>query len=237
MSKLSELIASAFKKGYGKDELFQILLDKGYPQKEINSAFQELQPKSAVRTSEESSVSLGKKLGMLFSAPQEFFERVREESIGKSILMFLIVGVAVAAIGFVLGRIISSAFQYNSFIGINYFGLFGFFSVFLAVFYFIATFVYSGVSHLILRWMGGQGDYKDTYNACTYSLVPAVILNVIPLIGFFSLIYSVVLMTFGFSRYHRRFKGIAVVAALVPIIAVVVLLGLFLFYFLFRAFG
>ena len=87
--------------------------------------------------------------------------------------------------------------------------------------------------------MKGSGSYTDTYNVIAYSLVPYAILSIVPLIGFLSFIYSIILMTIGFAKYHNISKGKAVTAAIIPLVIVLVLLiilAIFIFFSLSRSF-
>lgn len=237
MSELSDFILKAIEKGYTKDELSQKLLERGYTKKEIYSAFQSTESKSIGIEGKESSINYWEKIKLLFSKPVGFFEVVREPTIGKSIILYLMVLAVVFAIGFGISMLFSRIFYVNRFIslsslfGLGY-GSAGLFSIVFYILYFASSFVYAGISHLIIKWSGGNGKYLDTYNVCAYSLIPFVILTIIPLIGYLSFIYSIILMTFGFSSYHKISKGRAVTAALVPIILAIALLGILIFYLL-----
>ena len=80
------------------------------------------------------------------------------------------------------------------------------------------TVAYAGISNLVIKGLGWEGDYVDTYNACTYSFIPTLIISAIPYVGWLSIIYSIILMGFGLSAYHKITNGKATIAALVPII-------------------
>ena len=96
----------------------------------------------------------------------------------------------------------------------------------------VALFIYTGIIHFIIKLMGGSGRYSDTFNAGTYSLIPFIIISIIPIIGFISIIYSIVLMTIGLAEYHGISKTKACITALLPVLVVVIIFVLFIFYFL-----
>ncbi len=229
---LKEIIERALDKGISKSEIVEELLDKGYKKNEIDEAFG---VKKVVRGTRRVNNEIGffDKIKLLFSSPISFFQLVREGTIKHALLMYIFIGpiftflggVLLYSIGIFYG--ISSSFYY----GFSLFYPFVAFGISVGL-----TFAYAGISHLVIRGLGGEGDYVDTYNACTYSVIPALIITAIPYIGWLSIIYSIVLMTFGLSAYHNIVKGKAVIAVLVPIIIAVLLFGLLIAYFIFSIF-
>ena len=81
---------------------------------------------------------------------------------------------------------------------------------------FLLTFVYSGLIHVLIIAFKGKEKYSGSYNVFTYSLIPYLILSVLPLVGFFAIVYSIVLMIIGLSKVHNISKGKAVLACLLP---------------------
>lgn len=218
MSSLKEFVEKAKAQGYKKEDILQDLLKKGYTKEEIERAFGK---KSVVKTSSK-ELEITEKIKLLI-APKAFFSSVRENSIKNSLITYIISAVISGIISVSLTMILSS---YR----ILSLGLFPIILLFISV---IGTFVYSLIVHWVVKLMKGKGNFVDTYNACTYSLVPSVLLSVIPLIGFLAIIYSIILMTFGLSSYHNISKGKAVFAALIPLIISFVLVILLIIYLIF----
>ena len=127
------------------------------------------------------------------------------------------------------GTLFGLVFFFGS--GSLFFGL-GFF-----IFGVIMTFLYSAFIHVIMIAFKSEGSYKDSYNVYTYSMVPYLILSVIPIIGFLSIIYSFVLMIMGISRVHNVSKGKAALACLLPLVLVFGLIIGFIIMLYIRFFG
>lgn len=241
MSGLADYVAEAVERGFSNEEITLALQKKGYTKSEIAQAMQAFMPSSlGTRVSQTSStISLKPldKIKLLFSHPNVFFSSVREPTLKYAFLLYLVVGL--------LSVVVQVGVSYG-FFGILSGGSYSIFSLsslsfYLAPVFFIfslgLTFVYAGIAHLVIRGFKGVGGYISTYNACTYSLVPFLMLSIIPLVGWLSFIYSLVLMVFGLSAYHGISKGKAVFAVLLPVIITLVLLGLFIFYILFSLRG
>lgn len=92
----------------------------------------------------------------------------------------------------------------------------------------VGVFAYAGFSHILLRSMKGEGNFSDTFNAIAYAGLPATIISIIPVVGWFSWIYAIVLATFGFSQDHKVSKGRAVLSAIVPLAVLIIILIVFL---------
>lgn len=234
--ELGDVIEQAKRKGFTKKEINSLLLNRGYSQAEIDK---ELYPGRS--GSKGFGVGSGgakgyfdniEKFKMLFSDPQGFFGKVREPNIGGSILLFVIVSLLVGLVSFGFQFILARSL-FGSRFGFSYFGI-GFSFLITGV---TMTFVFSGIVHTVVKIFHGKGSYVDSYNIVTYSLVPAAVLSLIPIIGILSFIYSIVLMTFGISIVHKIDKGKAVVAALMPMILLIGLVGFLVLWFFFAFAG
>ncbi len=236
MASLKDYTRVAQERGISKKEITDTLLDKGYSRNEISEAFSE-KIISKRDTKQFKEISYLEKIKLLFSNPTGFFDEVREDNIKKS--LFLIVITYLVYILFSIGISLilrpffgplnplfflsGSSYSYLSYI-------------IYAVLFTIAilgTFVYSGICHLTLKLMGHDLNYSQTYNVITYSLIPSVILSIIPLVGLFSFIYSIILMVFGFSSYYNISKGKAVVVVLLPLIIIFGLVIIFILWLFF----
>jgi len=240
MSSLIDYISEALRRGYSKKELNLILLDKGYSQKEIGSAFKELEPKQEIEV-RDSKINYLDKIKLIFSSPNNFFSSIREPGIKDSFLLFLYAGLIAAALGIGLSYLFS-AFSFGS---LGLLGMTGFgYRMYSSIFSFVllgavlaSLFIYTGVVHFTARLMGGKGNYTDTFNACAYGLIPFLIITIIPLIGVVSIIYSIVLMTIGLEKYHGIPKAKAAISVILPFAVIIILLIVLIFYLIFALRG
>jgi hypothetical protein len=170
---------------------------------------------------------------LTFQGPDKFFNTLDEQGLGKSVLTLLIASsiqlIAVIAMFGILNISLSRSIGSVLSVGVG-----TFLGVFTAVLSFGGSFVYSGISHIIVKYSGGTRGYSATYNAVSYSLVPGVLLSFIPFLGFAAYIYSIVMMIFGISKYQNITKGkSAAAAALVPILIIIVAFILFVLFLFF----
>jgi len=162
------------------------------------------------------------KIKYLLSDPNDFFEKIKSDSIKNALLMYAIVGVfmtAVSFIGFLIMTTQMSRFE----------GGFGSLMIIITIASYIigiiVTFLYSLLIHAIVIAFKGAGKYSDSYNVFTYSMIPFMLLVMVPMVGFLSIIYSYVLMIIGISKIHMISKMKAALACLLPGI---VIIGLFI---------
>jgi len=179
----------------------------------------------------DSSVGFGfwDKIKYIFSDPNLFFQKVKsEDGIKNSLLMYAIIGAFFSVISYAFSfGMLYSALPFMNMRSGGYGSLGGFGFVMLGV-GIIMTFAYSGLIHVIMIAFKSEGSYKDSYNAYTYSMIPFLILSVVPMVGFFSIIYSFILMIIGTSNVHNVSKGKAALACLLPAVLVI---GLVIGYF------
>ena len=243
---LKEVVKEARDKGLIDKDIEKSLLNKGYGKNEIDSAFGRSVVKKPIKNLPQSILEkrqgtseltrpFMQKLKLLFSSPKEFFEKIHEKGIGKAVgAYFMVAGImSLIFIG------IYSIFL----LGFNNFGSFSFYNLisiiyvlFIYLFLFGAMFLVAGIVHLTAKLFKGTGSYSDSFNLSIYSFIPAMILILIPIVGFLSLIYTLILTTFGVMKYHGLTGGKAFTAAFAPIILIVVFVFLFILYLLY-AFG
>src|SRR3989344_1634183 len=208
MPSLKEYVEKAKKKSLTRKDLAQKLLQKGYTQSEIEEAFSD-----GKQIHENESLPLG------------------EKTISKSFIMYavsLFIFNVVALLTVYAGSLfffsrplpLGDSFFYTT-IGAFLIGIIG-------------LGIYSGITHLVIILTKHEGNFKDTHNVVAYSLVPAIIISIIPYVGWISIIYSIILMTYGLSYYHNISKGKALLAVLSPLILLVVLLGFLVIFFFSR---
>src|SRR5205807_1782049 len=63
------------------------------------------------------------------------------------------------------------------------------------------SFVWAGITMLLARRLGGQGNFEKTYRACAYAMAPNVVLP-LPLLNFFLGLYSAYLFKQAIEKVH-----------------------------------
>lgn len=63
------------------------------------------------------------------------------------------------------------------------------------------SFILSGIFHLTLKLLNGQGGYEDTYKVFAYSLIPLFLIGLIPWVGPLGLLYTLVLLIKGCQSF------------------------------------
>jgi hypothetical protein len=94
---------------------------------------------------------------------------------------------------------------------------------------FIATiafsFVIAGIIHLWCLLFGGTGNYGQSYKLYAYSATPKLLFGWIPIVGWLSGIYSLVLLIIGTQRLHMISRTRAIMMYVIPY-AILVMLGI-----------
>jgi len=230
---IEEFVKKALEKGYSEKEVYDIFSKKGYSEKEINKAIENMNEKNPSKEKNYSEVSMLGRVGLLFSNPTSVFKSFKDGGIGKSLILFLIVSAIYLAAVYGLQAILSIGGGFGQMYGLMGMGYFFGFAGAIFILVFVSTFIYSGMSHLILKLMGGQGRYFDTYNVYTYSAIPAMLIAMLPIIGIIGFVYSIIIMIFGFKEYHNVSTGKAVTAAILPLLIFIGLFIALLFYVFF----
>ncbi|PIN73664.1 hypothetical protein COV20_05580 [Candidatus Woesearchaeota archaeon CG10_big_fil_rev_8_21_14_0_10_45_16] len=159
-------------------------------------------------------LSLFQQLKMLIIKPADFFTQVApEKSLGQTLLFDAVqsfVGLLPLALFY------SFLFTFLSFGSLTV----PLFVVGLPVITVLFNFIVAGVSHLILKIAGAQGNYLDTYRAQIYSVFPSAVGMFFFIIGGGLLgFYSYYLQIVGFAKMHK----ISYLRAAAPLITYVVL--------------
>ena len=160
----------------------------------------------------------------LFFSPFKLFDNlVLENGRTKVILTYLAVNIIVWAIFFFafLSRLaLPNSFLYSQSV---YFILTGtsrlniagmLFVIFLWIsFGFFLTYLNSFLINLFAKLLNGKGNFDLTYKVYTYSVLPTMILDILPFAGLIGLFYSLFLIIAGTARIHdiNMFKSIIAV--------------------------
>lgn len=241
---LAEWIASKESQGYTEDQLRKFLIQKKYKKKDIDEALSAAGNKKqpAVQTDKpqaSQSFNFLDKLKYLLSSPSMFFESIKTENAAIAFGIFVVASL----LSSILNTLVSWTMPFFGYFGYGYFALlnpssiFSYWGVWVppivsVILSLIMFFIFAGIIHILVVVFKGEGNVKDTYKIYAYSMIPFFIINIIPVIGFLAIIYSLILMIIGISKVHNISTGKAAVACLLPVI---LLIGIFaiLFYSLF----
>ena len=187
-------------------------------------------PKASVKKPKTEATTFWNKLLYMFSDPNKLFEVAKAEiGIKNALIFYTIIASCVAVIG------LGISFSVITLTDALAEGTKGIASTFILaslgkILLGIAiTFAYAGMMHLIIRACKGKGTYQDSYKTYTYSIIPFVILKLIPFIGLLSIVYSIIIMVIGTKKIHKINTGQAVVACVIPAL---VMMTLFVGYFI-----
>ena len=223
---LDDIVKAAKSRGFSEKEIIGMLTKRGYSKDNIEDSLGIKKPTGNDKpVAYRGEINFIEKFKLLFSNPAGFFDIVREDSMGHSIGFFTAITAIVFSLRFLVFSMFSGLLR-GSVIG-SIFGLSIVAGIVFFVLVFALTFVFAGIVHATVKIMHGTGGFVDSYNIVAYSLVPAIIISsFLPLIGFLSFIYSIVIMVFGISTLHKLSKGKSVFAALTPFILFFILLVL-----------
>ncbi|MBW3018807.1 YIP1 family protein [Candidatus Woesearchaeota archaeon] len=157
----------------------------------------------------------------LFSHPNEFFQEVKKE---KSILggfeLFFLVSVFALLVQVVVFGILPLVLRFYNIAEFTQYIVSNAAFVIVSV---AGLFVMSAVIHLMLKLFKGRGTYTDTFNVVAYSLVPFVLLSVIPFFGVLVIFYTIFLLVIGLMRMHNLDGYKVVFSLILPFAALMIL--------------
>lgn len=173
------------------------------------------------------------RFGTLIRDPESFFKEISNEtSVQRAFAAYALVAFLTLLIGTTIGSMLTSAI----YSGINLHGLVGF-QIILAIIWFAlylaGIFIYAAMTHGLIILFEGTNSYATTFNVFAYSMLPCLVLSIIPFVGWLAFIYTLILETIGLSTAHRISKGKAFLAAFLPGvflagILIIAIVGLFL---------
>ena len=221
--KLADWIKKYESKWYSEEQLYGFLVKKGFSKQEIDDA---------INPSAKLPSNILDKIKYVFSDIDKFFETFKwERGITNAFLTVLGFSSVSSALSF--GMIFFSPFGLRQSFGYGYFfGYSSYLIIGIMVLNIILGFAYAGIVHALIKAFKGTGGYAKTYQVYAYSLIPAFLISLVPLIGWLSIIYSIILMIIGLSKIHNISKGYSALAIFMPILLVLGILAIFLFYYL-----
>lgn len=172
------------------------------------------------------------KIKYVFTSPSTLFEGIRNErGIGTALLTLLGLTTVFSILGYIMNLTLHSSDWGMYGQGT---ALYGFIFIPIGILFgIIMGFVIAAIIHVFIKIFGGQADFATTYRILAYSSIPSLMLSIIPLIGWLSFIYSLILDVMGISMLHSISKGKAVAAMLLPIVILFILILVISFSFMF----
>lgn len=168
----------------------------------------------------------------IITNPVRFFKTLKEESLGSIYLFYFVL----FSIYTVMSLLVSVTLY--TFIGsmslllvgeAQMFGMIGnvFFSILTYMLSLGLIFLIIGLYHVYLMIFGANESFARTFQLVTYSSVPTYLFGWIPLLGFFTFIWSLILIIIGSQRTHKLSLAKAIIAfVVVPIVLVFILFGI-----------
>jgi hypothetical protein len=164
-------------------------------------------------------------------APSKAFESIKKKSMGEAFRYMLVMGVIVSVLGGIVGYAVNSvlmsllpaAAEAMTPLMVATTIVFGY------VFVIILNVLFSLWLHLWVYVFGSRKGLEQTMKAVFYSDTPSYLLGWIPIVGFITLIWSLVLNIIGLMKLQGM-NGIRAVGAVVIAVAIpTVMMGLVFF--------
>ena len=219
--RLVDWIKSNQSKGFSERQIRLQLIKNNYKKKDIDEAFAILKNKAPANDKiSDGGIDFWDKLNYLLTNPNLFFEKIKsEEGMKNAFAIFAMVsfsaGIINYGVNYMMRFILPSPYGIFGYFFSGFLGLFPLVGIFMQLF---MSFLYSGIIHLIIKAFKGTGSYSETYKVYAYSMIPFLVLSLIPLIGGISIVYSFVLMIIGIATVHNISKGKSALACLMPAI-------------------
>ncbi len=236
--KIIDWIKDGEAKGYGKKQLIELLIKNGWARRDIDESFKYLKESrkqdkhSEIKAKGASNYNFFDNLKYLIAKPNIFFDKIKEEPVKYALSSFFALLILMGVIQYVFTFFSRSLFLGGY--GYGYLGLFGFLPAIMMILVALFSFIHLGIITVVVKAFKVNSKAADTVKVFCYSMLPYLILTLVPFIGGFAIIYSYSLMIIGLSKIHGISKGNAAVAVLLPVIFVAGLIALFIFYLFFN---
>lgn len=86
----------------------------------------------------------------------------------------------------------------------------------------LSIYIGAGILHLFTLIFQAKSSFTTTYNTYSYSLAPRL-LGFIPFIGFFLVIYQIILLVIGINKQHKLTIGKSIAVVLLPVLIIATL--------------
>lgn len=185
-----------------------------------------------------------KRIKGILAEPSKFFNYLvkqknkKEKGLGNAFVYFL----ALSAFATILGSIIGWIFQpvwislaakfIPMFEGLAIprtpIVLMALFAVLGYIIGIVASFIWAAILHVWILIFGGKENYTETYKLSVYSRTPGFVFGWIPVVGWFTWIWSLVLLIIGTQKMQKISRLRAVLMYVIPVMVFYALMIAFL---------
>lgn len=163
-------------------------------------------------------MGLFEKAKLVMIKPKEFFAKVKAEKGISGAFGYL----ALVSLIYVIGNYLVSPDIYEITAIVAWLSKEGI-AVFSYAIMMLSLFISAGITHILVRLLGGTGKYYETYKAYVYGSTPSLLLGWIPIVGVLGSLYALYLSVLGVSKYHKISMWRAFVAiVLIPLLAAII---------------
>jgi len=158
------------------------------------------------------------KIWKILKHPGNTFEEVYRESLGESLLYYLIIVSILTIIMLALGSVFISMFIsgfFEEFPMLQWVSLPILF-VFIPLFGFLTLLISSLFVHIFVLIFGGRQGLKQTIKALAYSSTPAVLSAWLPPILALSIVWSLILLWIGIRKLQKMNRIMTIFSILLP---------------------
>ncbi len=99
----------------------------------------------------------------------------------------------------------------------------------------LLSFVFAGLLHGWILLFGGKEKYAKTYQLYIYSSTPGYVFGWIPFIGYFALIYDLILLIIGTQKVHKISPMKSILMYVIPAVLLILFFAAILFGLLYIA--
>lgn len=193
------------------------------PQAKDNVLIQNTQPQN-------NAPDFWNKIKFLFTNHQRLGETIKQEDSIKEGLIAIFMGAALYTLGTFGTYFLTNMFAYDITMfayDITNYGMIPDDGFVMPLAYFLLiimeSFIGSGLLHLMIMMLKGEGNFAKTYNVYGFSVLIPLAIGYIPLINFVGVIYACIIQINSLSVVHNISKGKAALAVFIPIVALIIL--------------
>jgi hypothetical protein len=161
--------------------------------------------------------------------PSKTFDAVKEDTLEEAIKYYAIIAAIYSALSAILlafaGALLGSMMGFRN-LGMMMgpgAGAAILFFIMSMIFVIIGAFIGGAILHIFVYFVGGRKGIEQTIKVVMYGATPWLLLGWIPLIGFITSIWSLVLEILGIRQLQELTTGKAVLAVLIPVIIAVMI--------------
>jgi len=161
--------------------------------------------------------------------PSKTFDAVKGENLNEALRYYLSILAIYLAILVVFALIPSNPMMgfgnMGMIAGAGYKGIEGMIAIFMMFFIaLIVPFIHGAIVHIFVYLVGGRKGITQTIKAFMYGVTPVLLLGWIPIIGFITVIWTLVLEIIGIRQLHELTIGRAILAMFLPVTQIAVMM-------------